>query len=390
AFGLHLNDYDPSEDEWAEALDEEHERLQSDQPDRSPTWLREAMQQVEEDAPDAEEPTQASAPSEVAEPEASPAAPEWLGEVQEEAPTDEMATPDDMPTWLRGEGPSGPVADVGETDIPDDLPDWLRPAAAGAESSLSDEDLDDIGTWLREEETGGSIYDLADADAESMAAPAEAVAQSPRPANDISNWLRDQESSAAPAYDLAAADLPPEASERFDQGRPGPVPAWAMVTPPAAPSPSAPAPQAATPPPSPQPTTPPAAPAARTQPAGGTIRHDVAPNAQPAPPPSPPPPVPVGFDEYEARISENPDDHAARLALARGLVQRGDIQQSVPQYENLVESMTELDQVAEDLHALIPQNPQHPALRRLLGDVYMRQGYLQEALDAYRGALDNL
>jgi cytochrome c-type biogenesis protein CcmH/NrfG len=66
------------------------------------------------------------------------------------------------------------------------------------------------------------------------------------------------------------------------------------------------------------------------------------------------------------------------------------VDQSLEHYQTLVDNMGELDQVSEDLRALLVSRPATPVARRLLGDVYMRQGYLQEALDAYRGALDNL
>jgi thioredoxin-like negative regulator of GroEL len=100
--------------------------------------------------------------------------------------------------------------------------------------------------------------------------------------------------------------------------------------------------------------------------------------------------VPEAFAAYKERLESNPDDHDARIELARELAKTGQIEDSLPQYQTLVERKGDLNDVADDLHSLIVSTPGHPALRRLLGDVYMRQGYLQEALDAYRGALDNL
>ena len=100
--------------------------------------------------------------------------------------------------------------------------------------------------------------------------------------------------------------------------------------------------------------------------------------------------MPESFAAYKSRLESNPDDHEARIELARELAKSGQVEDSVPQYQTLVERKDDLNDVAEDLHSLIVSTPGHPALRRLLGDVYMRQGYLQEALDAYRGALDNL
>jgi cytochrome c-type biogenesis protein CcmH/NrfG len=100
--------------------------------------------------------------------------------------------------------------------------------------------------------------------------------------------------------------------------------------------------------------------------------------------------VPAQFEPFRAKLEQNPDDHATRLSLARELVKMGDIVHGLQHYQTLVENVAESDTVSEDLVALISQNPTQPVARRLLGDLYMRQGYLQEALDAYRGALDNL
>jgi tetratricopeptide (TPR) repeat protein len=310
---LKLDAYDPSQDEWAEALDEEHERMEAGL-EEDPSWFRSAMDAAEQadilDTPLPPAPT----------PE-----PDWLGEITEEAPT--------------------PATD----DIPDDLPDWLRPVAA-ASTADEDDEFADIGTWLREEESGGSRTGVATQTAEAISPDA-----------------------------MPAASLPPASAESLEQAHPGPVPAWARDSAPAAAPPRAPAPP-------PRPAAPPPAPAA-PQP----TRQRIISANEPAPPPaSEPAAVPEAFEAYKSRLESNPNDHAARIELARELAKSGQVEDSLPQYQTLVERSDDLDDVAEDLHSLIVTTPGHPALRRLLGDVYMRQGYLQEALDAYRGALDNL
>jgi cytochrome c-type biogenesis protein CcmH/NrfG len=60
------------------------------------------------------------------------------------------------------------------------------------------------------------------------------------------------------------------------------------------------------------------------------------------------------------------------------------------QYEVLIDTMQLLPDVSEDLVGLLGEHPDDPRLRRLLGDSYMRRGMLQQALEAYRSALDRL
>lgn len=79
-----------------------------------------------------------------------------------------------------------------------------------------------------------------------------------------------------------------------------------------------------------------------------------------------------------------------RLELARGLDGNGQLGDSLRHYEMLVNQMGALDAVADDLDGIISRANNHPKARRLLGDVFMRQGRLQEALDTYRGALSQI
>jgi cytochrome c-type biogenesis protein CcmH/NrfG len=113
---------------------------------------------------------------------------------------------------------------------------------------------------------------------------------------------------------------------------------------------------------------------------------------QPAPPASTPAVVPEGeqFTQYRQKLEQNPNDHETRLKLARELEKHGSVNASLEHYETLIESSTSLEVVAADLAGVISRVPAHPKVRRLLGDTYMRQGHLQEALDTYRGALNQL
>ncbi|MCL4879859.1 MAG: hypothetical protein KJ064_24590 [Anaerolineae bacterium] len=320
---LNLEEYDPSVDEWAQALDEEHQLEEQGIVAETPDWFIEAKQKVH-----AEESLETAFEAVELEPESTFEA--------------ETETAEEIPDWISGlaEAPSEAV-DSGM----DDLPEWLRPMAEG----VAGEDDLGIDDWLRDIQTSRST------DTSIISPFAEVVPESVQP---------------------SVASLPPAETERLAQARPGGLPQWA---------------QPATPTVAPPPATPPAVPSSvqQARPAPPVERQRVAVSEQPVPPPSPPPTVPelAEFAAYRAALERNPHDHSARLGLARALNQTGDVQSSLNQYQTLVENMVEFDNVTSDLVVIAEQ---HPVARRLLGDVYMRQGYLQEALDAYRGALNNL
>jgi tetratricopeptide (TPR) repeat protein len=102
--------------------------------------------------------------------------------------------------------------------------------------------------------------------------------------------------------------------------------------------------------------------------------------------------IPEGelFDEYRRRLQEDPNDHPNRLALARALRTSQELTSSLNQYETLLEASQLLQDVSDDLVSMVGDHPDVPRVRRLLGDAFMRSGMLQEALDAYRSALDQL
>lgn len=81
---------------------------------------------------------------------------------------------------------------------------------------------------------------------------------------------------------------------------------------------------------------------------------------------------------------------SAALESARTYLRDGDLEHGVAEYEALVRSNADIDAVVEDLSAAVRQHRNNPALYRVLGDGYMRQGKLQQALDTYREALNQL
>jgi hypothetical protein len=81
---------------------------------------------------------------------------------------------------------------------------------------------------------------------------------------------------------------------------------------------------------------------------------------------------------------------SASLESARERQRSGDIAGSLQEYEALVAHSIDLEAVVEDLSGFVRIHRENPTAFRLLGDGYMRQGNLQQALDTYREALNYL
>ena len=80
----------------------------------------------------------------------------------------------------------------------------------------------------------------------------------------------------------------------------------------------------------------------------------------------------------------------SRLQLARALWKDTAIKDCLDHYEQLVSAEAVLDEVETDLRSLIQSHTALPPARRIRGDIKIRQGKLQEALDTYRAALEQL
>jgi tetratricopeptide (TPR) repeat protein len=90
----------------------------------------------------------------------------------------------------------------------------------------------------------------------------------------------------------------------------------------------------------------------------------------------------------EEKVAE-PQDDQERLELARRLWATGQKEQAFAEYEHLLKSSL-LDQVIADLESIAGDEPSEEPLLRLLGDAYMRDNRLEEALSTYRRALASL
>jgi hypothetical protein len=90
----------------------------------------------------------------------------------------------------------------------------------------------------------------------------------------------------------------------------------------------------------------------------------------------------------EEKVTE-PDSDQARLELARELWTAGQKADARAEYERLLRS-TMRGEVTTDLEKLVSDESADEPTLRLLGDAYMKEDRLQEALEAYRRALSSL
>jgi tetratricopeptide (TPR) repeat protein len=90
------------------------------------------------------------------------------------------------------------------------------------------------------------------------------------------------------------------------------------------------------------------------------------------------------------RAEDLPENSDARLAMARAALNAGDWSEALMIYETLVASSELLDSVIEDMQTGVHRHADDVAGYQLLGDAFMKDGRLQDALKAYRTALAQL
>jgi tetratricopeptide (TPR) repeat protein/uncharacterized protein YjiS (DUF1127 family) len=92
------------------------------------------------------------------------------------------------------------------------------------------------------------------------------------------------------------------------------------------------------------------------------------------------------LDAYLRRLEADPQNHMLRLSVARAGGQLGNPDFSIQQYRYLIRNNALLDMIVDDLQDLIADAEERQLQKRLhrtLGDVYTRQGRLEEAMDEY-------
>ncbi len=99
--------------------------------------------------------------------------------------------------------------------------------------------------------------------------------------------------------------------------------------------------------------------------------------------------MPTPSDAVAAKrqhVLDHPRDYAAWLELARLLHASGQREEALKAYGRALRGRDLTDSVIEDVEALAAERPD-AAAQQLLGDAYMKAGRLQDALRAYRQAL---
>jgi tetratricopeptide (TPR) repeat protein len=83
-------------------------------------------------------------------------------------------------------------------------------------------------------------------------------------------------------------------------------------------------------------------------------------------------------------LQASPRKHAVRLEVARLSAQHGDWQAALGHYEKLIATRQFLPEVLEDLLGLADQGVNPARVYQLLGDTYVQQDQLDQALEMYR------
>jgi tetratricopeptide (TPR) repeat protein len=109
-----------------------------------------------------------------------------------------------------------------------------------------------------------------------------------------------------------------------------------------------------------------------------------------APEPTPVPEPLITRELKALRAEDLPKDPNARLSMAHAALNAGDWSEALTIYETLVSSSELLDDVIDDLEVGVRRYPDNANGHQLLGDALMKDGRLQDALQAYRTALSRL
>jgi tetratricopeptide (TPR) repeat protein len=109
----------------------------------------------------------------------------------------------------------------------------------------------------------------------------------------------------------------------------------------------------------------------------------------PEPPAVEVPAEPEPFAAERAHLKEHARDYEARLALARALWQTGEREEALEAYGRVIRAGKFLESVIPELEEYLEQWPD-VGTQRVLGDAYMKDGRLQDALALYRQALKTL
>ena len=106
---------------------------------------------------------------------------------------------------------------------------------------------------------------------------------------------------------------------------------------------------------------------------------------EPAPTPEPTPTV---EEPVPSPPKEKVTEPAQILDNARQALASDDISQAVTGYRTLIKKKVELERVIEDLRTALERDPNEPDLWQVLGDAYMENDQLTEAINAYKRGME--
>ena len=94
-----------------------------------------------------------------------------------------------------------------------------------------------------------------------------------------------------------------------------------------------------------------------------------------------------GFEALHEMADRNPDDLSTQMALAAAYAQSGEYDAALRTYRRTLKkrsmSPAMLDVIAEELSDIEAEASNLPRFHQVLGDLYMKQGRYQEAIDEY-------
>ncbi|MCB0194976.1 MAG: hypothetical protein KDJ65_23705 [Anaerolineae bacterium] len=390
-----------------------------------PDWLRE----VQEDSDIEESPllVDETATTASAEPVTvdDDGLPDWLKDVDDttedisvEAPVTAAVQADenDLPDWLKEVGDDDEsfedISFSSEEDtliVEEDLPDWLsevdtesddpfEPSEPSPEEEAEIVAMDELPDWLRD--TDEESLDDIDEDELASLPPAEAVSEPleegamPVEDDDLPDWLKEGAgleslSEDGESEEIAAPEPSPEpvaASSPIEEAFTEPVVEADEAEPlPVAQTQASPPTRIASRMPDwlkklreSQPKSP------VKQPVVAEASAVVSSSMQTA--------GAIGAPaKFDSSVLQNlPHDTGKRLELARDARERGEIDEAIPIYSNLVSSGAHLTSVIEDLQQSLKTYPTNYMLYQVIGDAMLKDGRIQNALESYRQALTKL